>query len=135
MTSRSGPESLATTPGAQRQFEIKHTQIVLRLSDFDRIAQFLENFQCLLKRNLRILQNFSEVIRNPGGIPQYEMGHLPRVTAIEDRLAKRPGLAIAGNSLHGVSVNLCIENAVGTAERMLEFLKDSAESTATRRVR
>ena len=46
-----------------------------------------------------------------------------------------PGLSIAGNSLHGVSVNLCIENAVGTAEHMVEFLARVEESTAAEKTR
>jgi oxygen-dependent protoporphyrinogen oxidase len=84
---------------------------------------------------VRIEPYFSQVIRNPGGIPQYEMGHLRRVAAVEARLAESPGLSIAGNSLHGVSVNLCIENAVGTAERMVEFLANRAKSTVAGKVR
>jgi len=84
---------------------------------------------------VRIAPYFSQVIRNPGGIPQYEMGHLERVAAVEARLAKTPGLAVAGNSLHGVSVNLCIENALGTAGRMVDYLAKRAESTAGEKVR
>ena len=83
---------------------------------------------------VRIEPYFSAVIRNPGGIPQYEMGHLERVAAVEARLAGIPGLSIAGNSLHGVSVNLCIENAVGTAERMVQFLAKRTKSTAAEKV-
>jgi oxygen-dependent protoporphyrinogen oxidase len=36
-------------------------------------------------------------------IPQYEVGHLDRVTVVEAALQQLPGLFLAGNSLHGVS--------------------------------
>lgn len=62
------------------------------------------------------------IVRHPRGIPQYELGHLDRVAAIEERLPDLPGLWIAGNSLRGVAINACVEQAPGIAEATLEFL-------------
>jgi oxygen-dependent protoporphyrinogen oxidase len=95
-------------------------------------ASLVELAKAELETSMGVRPNpyFSRVIRNPGGIPQYEMGHLGRVAAAEKRLRESPGLLIAGNSLHGVSVNLCIENAGKTADRAMEFLTEHAHAAA-----
>ncbi len=51
-----------------------------------------------------------------GGLPQYGVGHLDRVAAIEAGLP--PGLAVAGAALHGVGVPACIGTARAAAERL-----------------
>jgi oxygen-dependent protoporphyrinogen oxidase len=84
---------------------------------------------------IRVEPYFSRVTRNRLGLPQYELGHLDRVATAEQRLAQLPGLEVAGNSLHGVSVNRCIENAAGAAERTVEFLLEQAQSASDRKVR
>lgn len=58
--------------------------------------------------------------RHPRGIPQYTLGHLDRVAAIEARLAAHPRLFVAGNSYRGISMNLCIEEAPRVAAAVLD---------------
>lgn len=41
-------------------------------------------------------------------MPQYHIGHLDRVARIDAAVAMQPGLAIAGNSYHGVGVPACV---------------------------
>jgi oxygen-dependent protoporphyrinogen oxidase len=53
-----------------------------------------------------------------GGLPQYAVGHLDRVRAIEDAVAALPGLAVAGAALHGVGVPACVGTARAAAERV-----------------
>lgn len=55
--------------------------------------------------------DFTEVIRWPRGIPQYTVGHLERMAAIDAALARLPGLHLAGNAYKGVGLNDCIRNA------------------------
>jgi oxygen-dependent protoporphyrinogen oxidase len=54
---------------------------------------------------------FQHIIRWDRAIPQYLVGHLERVAAIEKRVARFPGLLLAGNAYHGVSLNDCTEQA------------------------
>jgi protoporphyrinogen/coproporphyrinogen III oxidase len=54
---------------------------------------------------------FTRVFRHPAGIPQYTVGHLDRVAAIDARVRRHPGLFLAGNSYRGVSINACIADA------------------------
>ncbi|QJY49448.1 protoporphyrinogen oxidase [Pseudonocardia broussonetiae] len=51
-----------------------------------------------------------------GGLPQYGVGHLDRVAAIEDGLPA--GLAVAGAALHGVGVPACVATARAAAGRV-----------------
>ena len=55
-----------------------------------------------------------------GGLPQYAVGHVDRVRAIEDAVAGVPGLAVAGAALHGVGVPACVGTARAAAERVAE---------------
>jgi oxygen-dependent protoporphyrinogen oxidase len=65
---------------------------------------------------------FTRIIRWPRGIPQYTLGHLERVSRIEQRLRAYPGLWVSGNSYHGISVNLCVEEAPRVATEICDFL-------------
>ncbi len=53
----------------------------------------------------------TEVIRWPRGIPQYNVGHLDRVAAIDHAAARHPGLHLTGNAYKGVGIVDCIRNA------------------------
>lgn len=58
------------------------------------------------------------VARWGGGLPQYSPGHLDTVATIESAVAARPGLAVAGATLHGVGIPACISTADAAAERI-----------------
>ncbi|GAA4796736.1 protoporphyrinogen oxidase [Actinomycetospora chlora] len=66
------------------------------------------------------------VVRWPGGLPQYGVGHLDRVAAIEDGVAGLPGLAVAGAALHGVGVPACLATADAAAQRIAVHLASAA---------
>ncbi len=59
---------------------------------------------------------FTEVFRWKRGIPQYNVGHLERITSIDAALARLPGLHLAGNAYKGVGINDCIRNALALAD-------------------
>lgn len=60
------------------------------------------------------------VHRHAAAMPQYEVGHLDRVGAIRDRIARHPGLAFCGNALTGVGIPDCIHSGEQAAEQVLE---------------
>ena len=64
----------------------------------------------------------SAVVRWPGGLPQYGVGHVDRVAAMEGGVAALPGLAIAGATLHGVGVPACLATADAAAQRVADHL-------------
>lgn len=63
-----------------------------------------------------------EIARWPASMPQYHVGHLERVAAIEARVADLPGLALAGSAYRGVGVPQCILSGETAAERVVEYL-------------
>ncbi len=69
---------------------------------------------------------FERVFRHPRGIPQYTVGHQQRLRSIDRRLAEHPGLHVAGNSYHGISVNLCVDEAPRVADAVLAGLGNGA---------
>ena len=60
------------------------------------------------------------VVRHRPGLPQYEVGHVERVHAIEERIARLPGLFLAGNSYRGLSVSKVVEDAERLSDDMLQ---------------
>jgi oxygen-dependent protoporphyrinogen oxidase len=57
--------------------------------------------------------------RHPRAMPQYDVGHLARVRAIEASLGCHPGLALAGGAYRGVGIPDCIHGGEQAAERLL----------------
>jgi oxygen-dependent protoporphyrinogen oxidase len=62
---------------------------------------------------------FFRAVRHYPGLPQYEIGHLTRVRAIEEALTSVPGIYITGNSYRGLSVSKVVEQAEQLSERLL----------------
>jgi oxygen-dependent protoporphyrinogen oxidase len=65
----------------------------------------------------------SRVWRHPGTMPQYEVGHLDRVAAIETHLEALPGLGLAGGAYRGVGIADCVHSGENAAERLASRLK------------
>jgi oxygen-dependent protoporphyrinogen oxidase len=63
---------------------------------------------------------FSRVSRYPKSMPQYHVGHLARVDAIEGCLKTHPGLALAGGAYRGVGIADCVRSGEEAAERLIE---------------
>ena len=59
------------------------------------------------------------VRRWPHAMPQYRVGHLDRVDAIERALGRLPGLALAGSGYRGVGISDCVRSGEAAAARAL----------------
>jgi oxygen-dependent protoporphyrinogen oxidase len=57
--------------------------------------------------------------RHPASMPQYRVGHLARIEAIERRLVTLPGLFLAGGAYHGVGIADCVRSAEAAADAAL----------------
>jgi oxygen-dependent protoporphyrinogen oxidase len=76
----------------------------------------------------------SAVVRWPRSMPQYEVGHLERVSAIEEALP--PGIFVVGNAYGGVGVADTVRGAGEVAERVRAHLAGTRNPTGrTERVR
>ena len=59
------------------------------------------------------------VTRWTDAFPQYAVGHVELVSAIEEGVARMPGLALAGAALHGVGIPACIASGRRAAHAVL----------------
>jgi oxygen-dependent protoporphyrinogen oxidase len=62
---------------------------------------------------------FTRVRRYPRSMPQYAVGHLARVEAIEARVARLPDLALAGAAYRGVGIPDCVRGGEAAADALL----------------
>ncbi|HVW83538.1 MAG TPA: protoporphyrinogen oxidase [Bryobacteraceae bacterium] len=53
--------------------------------------------------------------RWPASMPQYTVGHTARIAEIEDRVARIPGLHLAGNAYNGIGIPDCVRSAKNAA--------------------
>ena len=65
---------------------------------------------------------FARVARYPKAMPQYHVGHLARVEAVEQCLRGHPGLALVGGAYRGVGIADCVRSGEEAVERLLESL-------------
>jgi oxygen-dependent protoporphyrinogen oxidase len=61
----------------------------------------------------------TRVTRHRRAMPQYAVGHLDRVAAIEARLASLPGLALAGAAYRGVGIPDCVRSGEAAADAVV----------------
>jgi oxygen-dependent protoporphyrinogen oxidase len=66
---------------------------------------------------------FSNVTVWPRAIPQYNLGHLDRLTAVTKLLQNCPGIWLTGNYLRGPAVGSCVEQANAVAEEVHKALQ------------
>jgi oxygen-dependent protoporphyrinogen oxidase len=64
----------------------------------------------------------ARVTRWGGGLPQYTVGHLDRVSRIQASLAAQPGLAACGAAYAGVGIPACIATARAAVDQVLTGL-------------
>jgi protoporphyrinogen/coproporphyrinogen III oxidase len=70
------------------------------------------------------------VTRWPRAIPQYTLGHLQRIAAVERAEAAAPGLRFCCNWRGGVSVADCVKSAHTTVEAVQQFLLQAPTAAA-----
>ena len=67
---------------------------------------------------VRAQPSFVRIARWPRSMAQYVVGHQRRLERIEQRLARLPGLHLAGNGYHGIGVPDCIRMGRDAAARI-----------------
>lgn len=61
-----------------------------------------------------------------GGLPQYDLGHTGRVTAVRAAVAALPGLEVTGAAYDGVGIGAVLSGAAATATSVLDALPPSS---------
>jgi len=82
-----------------------------------------------VKRDLKVTMgidsdpSFVRVFRHPQAIPQYTVGHGQRLRALDELLAKHPGLFLTGNSYRGIGLNDCVAAAERSADGVMAMVR------------
>ena len=89
---------------------------VMQQSDAELISLVRQELESILGVTWK--PDFTIVSRWMRSMPQYHVGHLDLVAAIESDLAGFPKLALAGNACHGVGIPDCIHSGEQAAEKL-----------------
>ena len=68
----------------------------------------------------------ARVVRWPKAMPQYDVGHLDRLGAIEQSLKQTPGVFLVGSAYRGVGIADCIRQSNEVAEWALRHAAEAA---------
>ncbi|HEX3279790.1 MAG TPA: protoporphyrinogen oxidase [Pyrinomonadaceae bacterium] len=98
---------------------------LIELEEGEMVARVRGDLSDLL--GIRSAPLFSTVSRWPQSMPQYEIGHLARVSKIVERVAALPGLALAGNAYNGVGIPDCIRSGETAADSLFGALHKSRQ--------
>ena len=94
-------------------------QEIIKKSDEELIEIARQAFVKLLGVRADAKPVFARVFRWVGGMPQYTLGHLDRIDALEAGVAAIPGLALAGGGYRGVGVPNCVDSGEKAATKVL----------------
>ncbi len=73
---------------------------------------------------------WSHLVRHPRVMPQYQVGHLAWLTALEERLRRWPTLKLAGNAYRGVGIPDVVHSGETAADSLLAELVRSPTEPA-----
>ncbi|MBI4319221.1 MAG: protoporphyrinogen oxidase [Chloroflexi bacterium] len=91
-----------------------HNQSLVELDDAAMVRVVRDELREMM--GITAEPEFARVFRWVKGMPQYTLGHLERLEAMEERLAEHPGLYLCGASYRGIGTGDCMnsgEVAVG----------------------
>lgn len=95
-------------------------QAVVNRSDAELIDAGRDELRQLL--GIEAVPSFARCARQHYAMPQYTLGHLQRARSIDGLVAQHRGLALAGNTLHGVGIPDAVREGEHAAERILQGL-------------
>lgn len=102
-----------------------HTREMMELDDLNLLKLIRDEMRSLL--GVQSPPVFHRIFRWHDGYPQYDVGHLERVAAIESALP--PGLYVTGSSYRGVGIPDCVKQGQAVAQQVISEL--AKRDTAT----
>ena len=95
-----------------------HRQELVSIGDQEMLAMIREELSTIM--NISSPPQKSWIYRWPQGMPQYIMGHLERLEAIDKITNTHPGLYLAGAGYRGIGIPDCINQGRQAAAKALE---------------
>ncbi|HEU4963339.1 MAG TPA: protoporphyrinogen oxidase, partial [Bacilli bacterium] len=94
---------------------------IVEESDEEIVRRVKQDFQQIM--GISVDPKFYRVTRMREAMPQYTVGHLDRVKAFNDAVAKKlPGVLFTGAGYNGLGIPDCIGHGVKAAEQVMEHL-------------
>jgi oxygen-dependent protoporphyrinogen oxidase len=93
-----------------------HTRTMLNKNEYELLAIVREELRAIL--GITAKPEFYSLGKWENAYPQYDVGHIERVNAIEEALPE--GIAIAGNAYHGVGIPDTVKTAKAAAQKLTE---------------
>jgi oxygen-dependent protoporphyrinogen oxidase len=90
---------------------------IFQLNEAEMVAQVRSDLEQLL--SIKGQPIFVETAKWSRSMPQYYVGHLERVGAIEARVSSLNTIALAGNSYRGAGIPDCIRSGEAAAEKLM----------------
>lgn len=97
---------------------------VLEKSDYELAQTAFDELSTIL--DISGTPSLIRVYRWPHATPQYLVGHLERVSRIDERLLQLPGLYLTGSGYRGTGIPDCVSDARATAANAALFLRGHA---------
>jgi oxygen-dependent protoporphyrinogen oxidase len=72
---------------------------------------------------LTVGPSFVHIVRHERALPQYTLGHMGRVAALEEGERRHPGLFFHGNAYHNAGVPELVSRSAKLAQRVAGFIK------------
>jgi len=102
-------------------------EAIVEQSDDEIIKVVLDDLNKTM--NISSSPEFSIVSRWKEAMPQYTVGHLERLQAIDQAMQNElPGVFLAGASYRGLGIPDCIDQGEEAVEKVLSFLKEKAKN-------
>ncbi len=101
-------------------------EATLQVSDDELVEVVLHDLADAIGLSVRPAE--THVQRWGGALPQYAVGHLPRIASVRAEVAALPGLAVCGSAYDGVGIPACIASAHLAATKILTDLTASPTS-------
>ena len=95
-------------------------EATLQVSDEELVEVVLNDLTDAIGLSVRPAD--THVQRWGGALPQYAVGHLPRIASVRADVAALPGLAVCGSAYDGVGIPACIASAHLAATQILTHL-------------
>jgi protoporphyrinogen/coproporphyrinogen III oxidase len=116
-------------PGGTPEGYVLLTSFVGGATDPDAVKLPTADLAALVHRQIAALlqiregPGFSHASVYPRALPQYNLGHVKRLAALEELRQRTPGLWLAGNYLRGPAVGACVEQSLSVSQDVLSHLQ------------
>lgn len=96
---------------------------IFQLDESEMVARVKSDLELLLDIQGQPL--FVETAKWSRSMPQYYVGHLERISAIETQVNSLPGVSLAGNSYRGAGIPDCVRSGQTAAEKLFHSVFSS----------